>query len=111
MRYLKAPAHPPRQRAAGAKQLGSYWPYCRSEGMPVGMFRCRFDGSCESDRLPLTAAMSSEGLNGFCRLETAPNLVAMCRKSGVLSEVKLNGYAETFWLTPTCCVAPNSKSI
>ena len=29
-----------------------------------------------------TAASSAAGLNGFCRLETAPSLVAMVRKSG-----------------------------
>src|SRR6202035_4057602 len=66
-----------------------YWPYCRSEGMPDGIFRW-LGGSCERDRLLSTAANSWAGLNGFCKLETAPNLVAMCRKSGGWSDAKLN---------------------
>ena len=44
------------------------------------MFPCAaLDGSedfGESDRLLVTVASSSWGLNGFCRLETAPSFVA-----------------------------------
>jgi len=41
-----------------------------------------------------TAARRSAGRNGFCRLETAPSLVAMVRKSGAASASGLTGRPE-----------------
>ena len=38
-----------------------------------------------ASRQPATAASRSAGRNGFCRLETAPSLVAMVRESGEVS--------------------------
>src|SRR3954465_12813446 len=38
-----------------------------------------------ASRQPVTAASRSAGRNGFCRLEIAPSLVAMVRKSGAVS--------------------------
>ena len=40
------------------------------------------DRRLAASRHPSTAASRAAGLNGFCRLETAPSLVAMVRKSG-----------------------------
>ena len=40
------------------------------------------DGRFAASRQPATAASSAAGLKGFCRLQTAPSLVAMVRKSG-----------------------------
>jgi hypothetical protein len=40
------------------------------------------DGRFARSRQPATAASSAAGLKGFCRLETAPSLVAIIRKSG-----------------------------
>ena len=39
-----------------------------------------------ASRQPATAASRAAGLNGFCRLVTAPSLVAMVRKSGACPE-------------------------
>src|SRR4051812_3884640 len=38
-----------------------------------------------ASRQSVTAVSRAAGLNGFCRLETAPSLVAMVRKSGAVS--------------------------
>ena len=42
-------------------------------------------GVRRASRQPATAARRSAGRNGFCRLEIAPSLVAMVRKSGPVS--------------------------
>lgn len=70
--------------------MGTYCTYCRSEEMPAGIFRGRPGVDCELDRLPSTAVRNSAGLNGFCKLDTAPSLVAMCKKSGWRSEANRN---------------------
>lgn len=53
----------------------------------TGRKQHRWRGVSRAGRLrkPVTAVRRSAGRNGFCRLETAPSLVAMVRKSGVES--------------------------
>ena len=47
-----------------------------------------------ASRQPVTAASRSAGRNGFCRLEIAPSLVAMVRKSGAASASEETGRPE-----------------
>src|SRR5450432_1427698 len=52
------------------------------------------DGRFAASRQPATAASSAAGLNGFCRLESAPSLVAIVRKSGPCSGFQASGRPE-----------------
>ena len=52
------------------------------------------DRRLAASRQSATAASKAAGLNGFCRLETAPSLVAMARKSGPEAGFHVSGRPE-----------------
>src|SRR5712675_3444301 len=52
------------------------------------------DGRFAASRQPATAASRAAGLKGFCRLETAPSLLAMVRKSGPEPDSDVMGLPE-----------------
>src|ERR1700694_5651123 len=59
-------------------------------GGPEAIFPAGIDndgGGVAASRQPTTAASRAAGLNGFCRLLTAPSLVAIVRKFGPESAV------------------------
>src|SRR5262245_49396997 len=72
------PSAPPGQPPDESDAMAHY----REEATPPGG---RGEPRPAASKQPVTAARSTAGRNGFCRLEIAPSLVAMVRKSGVVS--------------------------